>query len=623
MSDDNLLIYKTIFAQTPVSTQIFTPNGETVMVNAAWESFWQIKFAQVKQYNVLKDKQLLKAGIMPYIKRGFKGEIVTVPAIEYIPEKSVPIKGAVASKWVAANMFPIKDSKGDVTYVVLQHEDVTHQKETEDIHARLAAIVASSEDAIVSKTLDGTIQSWNHSAEKLFGYTAKEAIGKHISIIIPKDRLPEEEIIIKNLKQGKRIEHFETIRKRKNGEEIHVSLSISPMKDSKGHIFGASKIARDITQQKRDEQLMRENEERFRLATSAGSIGVWDWDLQSNQLQWTDKVYEIHGVDPKRFDTSLENFRKLIHPEDAKKVHEQLDKALSGKEDFNSIFRIVRPSGEVRWITTSATVIRDTKGIPLRMLGATSDITHEKNLEQERNDFVGIATHELKTPVTSLKAYAEVLQRRFAKHGDMFSSEQLGKMNAQLDKLTTLISDLLDITKIESGKLRMHIEKFDFDTFVLETAEELQRTTERHTIIIEGTTKTFIEADRERAGQVLTNFISNAIKYSPHADKIIIKIAHTKEGVTVCVQDFGVGIPKEKQDKLFQRFYRVTGQKENTFPGIGLGLYISKEIIERQQGKIWVESDAGKGSSFCFMLPLKVKVHNPKTEANIEEIKHD
>lgn len=619
--DDNSINYKTIFTQTPVSTQIFTPDGETVMVNAAWESFWRIKFSQLKRYNILKDKQLEKAGIMPEIKRGFKGEIVTIPAKEYVLERSVPIKGAVQSKWVAGNMFPIKDKKGKITHIVLQHKDVTLQKETEDIHARLVAIIMSSGDAIVSKTLDGIIQSWNHSAEKLFGYSEHEAIGKHISIIIPDERLSEEGVIIKKLKKGQRIEHFETIRKRKDGTEIHVSLSISPMKDSNGKIFGASKIARDITQQKIDEQLMRENEERFRLATSAGKIGIWDWDIVGHNLKWSDRTFEIHGVNPKKFKVSLENFHLLIHPDDRKSTRKKINDALEGKCDFNTVFRIVRPNGEIRWITTSATVIRDENGNPLRMLGALSDITQEKNIEQERNDFVGIATHELKTPVTSLKAYTEVLQRRFAKHGDMFSSEQLGKMNAQLDKLTMLISDLLDVTKIESGKLRMHIEKFDFDQFILEIAEEMQRTTERHSIIIEGSTKKQVEADRERVAQVLTNFISNAIKYSPHSDKVVIQTSSSKDGVTVGVRDFGIGIPKTKQDKLFQRFYRVTGHKENTFPGIGLGLYISKEIILRQQGKIWLESETGKGSTFYFFLPFKVKAQNPKN--TVEEIKHD
>lgn len=622
MTDKTTLLFKTIFDQTPVSTQVFNLRGDTLMVNNAWEELWNIKFSELKAYNVLKDKQLEEEGIMRFIKKGFKGQTVDIPAIEYIPTKSVPIKDAVP-KWVAAKMFPIKDEKGVLTHVVLQHEDITNRKQSEEVNARLAAIIASSDDAIISKTLDGIIQSWNKSAERLFGYREDEIIGKHIFTIIPEDRKKEETTILNKIRKGEHVQHFETIRKRKNGEELHVSLSISPIKDTKGKVIGASKISRDITEQKRAEEEIRISEERLRIALDAGQIGVWDWNLVNGELTWSDKVYEINGVTPATFTPNLENFRNLIHPEDRKWVRELLQKAIKGKGKFRAIFRIVPPNGEERWIKTSAVVTRDKKGKPFHMLGATSDITKEKKVEQDKNDFVGIATHELKTPVTSLKAYAEVLQRKFARQGDMQSSSQLGKMNAQLDKLTMLISDLLDVTKIESGKLRMHLERFNFDDFVRDTVEELQRTTERHTLIIEGSTGKVVSADRERIGQVLTNLISNAIKYSPHTDIIIIKSSATDNSVKVSVQDFGVGIPASKLDKLFDRFYRISGPKENTFPGLGLGLYISREIMQRQQGSLMVESELGKGSTFCFELPLKVKL-KPQPKVSVEEeIKHD
>lgn len=221
-----------------------------------------------------------------------------------------------------------------------------------------------------------------------------------------------------------------------------------------------------------------------------------------------------------------------------------------------------------------------------------------------RNEFISIASHELKTPVTSIKAYGQVLQRRFMRSGNTQAAEQLGKMDDQLNRLTNLISDLLDVTKIETGKLQLHNDFYEFDALIAESIEEVQRTVDTHTIVLEGSTKKKIYGDRERTGQVLTNLLSNAIKYSPEKKKIIVSIKSSGEYVEGSVKDFGVGISKEKQDKVFERFYRASGPKDNTFPGLGLGLYISSEIIKRQGGKIWLESKEGKGSTFRFSLPI-------------------
>ncbi len=234
------------------------------------------------------------------------------------------------------------------------------------------------------------------------------------------------------------------------------------------------------------------------------------------------------------------------------------------------------------------------------------DITDRKKLERQKDEFIAVATHELKTPVTSIKAYAQILRNRFEKGGDLHSSGLLGKMDAQLNKLIVLISDLLDVTKIEGGKLSLSQEKFDINILVKELVEELQRTTERHALLIEGEISRLVTADRDRTGQVLTNLISNAIKYSPHSKKIIIKINEDHDHIKIAVRDFGVGIPEDKQDKVFEQFYRVSGPKEDTYPGLGLGLYISSEIIKRQGGRIWVESTVGKGSTFYFTLPFTV-----------------
>ena len=227
------------------------------------------------------------------------------------------------------------------------------------------------------------------------------------------------------------------------------------------------------------------------------------------------------------------------------------------------------------------------------------EVSERKKADKLKDEFIGIASHELKTPITSLKANVQVLHHKLLQKEDVQSVEQLAKMDAQLNRLTNLIRDLLDVTKIEGGKLKLHQDFFDFNELVTEIVDEMQETTKKHEIITKLDKTCVVYADRERIGQVITNLISNAIKYSPKAHEILIKTITTKENVTLCVKDFGLGIPKKKQHHVFKRFYRI---EEGSEEGLGLGLYISSEIIALQGGKIWVESIPGEGSMFCFTL---------------------
>lgn len=231
------------------------------------------------------------------------------------------------------------------------------------------------------------------------------------------------------------------------------------------------------------------------------------------------------------------------------------------------------------------------------------DITKRKNMERQKDEFIGIASHELKTPVTSIKAYTQVLYKRFMREGNAQAAHLLQKMDNQIDKLTSLISDLLDATKIESGKLRLFKEEFSVDTLIKDVVEEMQRTTEHHVITIHGEAKCKVYGDKDRISQVIVNLLSNAIKYSPEATEIDVEVISVKNNVQISVKDYGVGIPKKLQKNIFKRFFRVEGSRELTFPGLGLGLYISAEIIKRHKGIIWVESDTNKGSTFRFTLP--------------------
>jgi PAS domain S-box-containing protein len=623
---DTHILFETIYNQSPISTQVFAPNGDTVMVNKAWERLWQINFKKLKHYNVLADHQLIEQGIMKYIKRGFKGETVAIPAIKYEPAKSVHVESA-PYRWISAIMYPIKNAEGKITFLVLQHEDITERKHFEESlkesQELFKATWDSAADAMVLSDAEGIVIEANKAYFTLYGYKPKEIIGESFAIIFPAASRADVISQYKNIfKQNKTPGNVETTVQTRNGTERIVESSYSFIEKDNKRIAMLS-IIRDITEQKHIDDALRLSEERHRLALAAGKIGVWEWDIEHGKLIWSDRIFEIYGAHPKKFIPNLKNFAQLIHPEDKERTELAIKQALDGTKQYDITYRILTLEGETRWIKTSATVLHDTKGKPIRMLGATSDVTEQMMLDQDKNDFISIATHELKTPVTSLKVYAETLQRRFTKHDDEISANQLGKMNAQLDKLTSLISDLLDTTKIESGKLQMTKERFVFDDLVQEIAEELQRTTDKHTITIKNKTKTIVYADRERLGQVLTNLISNAIKYSPHAKQIIISQSATPQHIRLCVKDFGVGIPKNKIPKLFNRFYRVNGPNNNTFPGLGLGLYISSEIIKRLGGKIWVESTLGKGSSFCFQLPVNAPVQKVNRSLAEEEIKHE
>lgn len=357
---------------------------------------------------------------------------------------------------------------------------------SEEALFRLAAIVASSDDAIVSKTLDGIITSWNVAAERLFGYSAEEAVGKHITLIIPPELYPEEEEIIANLRQGKRIEHFETVRVRKDGTFVDVSLSISPVRDRSGKIIGAAKIARDVSER--------------------------------------------------------------------------------------------------------------------------------KDLERRKDEFIGMASHELKTPITSLKGFTHLLKRRLQKHGDEESLRFLTRMDAQIGRLTNLVSDLLSITKMQKGQLEYRMEVFDLADLVQETIENVQGTTQTHDLLLQETVAASVYGDRDRIGQVLINLLTNAIKYSEGTDRVIVRIAVHEGNIVVSVQDFGIGIAQENQQKIFEQFYQVSEPDGATYPGLGIGLYISRNIIERHQGYLHVQSRKGEGSTFSFQLPLAENARGKEEE---------
>lgn len=359
-----------------------------------------------------------------------------------------------------------------------------------------------------------------------------------------------------------------------------------------------------------DKLIEREADEKTRLQTIIQQlpVGILITDGTGKLTQRNKQVDHILGVKiPIGFNIGKDTLEKeRIDGKPLNPAQSPLFQALkSGRPVIGRQLYFERQDGKKLFLQVNSAPIHNKKKNIIAAASIISDISKQKELERQKDEFLGIASHELKTPVTSIKAYEQVLQTIFARKGDKLAVDQLHKMDIQINKLTNLIGDLLDVTKIQSGRLEFHEEHFDFNKLVREIVGELQITTDDHKIITKLVKSPSVHADRERIGQVITNLITNAIKYSPNSGKIIVTSIATKRKVTLCVEDFGVGIPKDKKDKVFEQFFRVSGPEQNTFPGLGLGLYVSSEIIKREGGRIWVESVEGKGSKFYFSLPFK------------------
>jgi PAS domain S-box-containing protein len=510
---------------------------------------------------------------------------------------------------------PLWDTHGNVTGAINMLVDITDTKTAEVQSAKLVAIVQSSDDAIIGKTLDGIVTSWNPGATRIFGYTADEMIGQSITKLIPRELIDEEPRILERLKKGERVEHFETKRKTKDGRILDISLTISPIKDKNDRITGASKIARDITEKKQALQLITESEEKFRMAIRSTNLGTWEYLPLQHKLIWSEECCKIFGV-PVDIDMSYELFLQLIHPDDTEFVHQEVQNALQpgSTGNYDIQYRIIKQSDKQhRWVRAQGkTYFNNNQAI--RFIGTALDITKEKQLEQRKDDFIKMASHELKTPITSIKGYVQLLltiydemneEKLLAAKGTIRTS--LHTISKQVVKLTRLVTELLDLSRIESGKLEMNKIMFDLPTLVEETVQDARHTTSRHALIVNSEFEGAIYGDRDRISQVLLNLLTNAIKYSPDSEPIEIFIKGNDETVTVSVKDQGIGIDKKEHIKVFERFYRVEGKSEQTYPGFGIGLFIANEIVQRHSGFMTLQSEKGKGSTFNFTLPINSK----------------
>lgn len=371
--------------------------------------------------------------------------------------------------------------------------------------------------------------------------------------------------------------------------------------DDKGRPVKMIGTVRDITEEKNYQQQLKEREEKFRLLADSMPQHIWTADTAGNLNYFNRSVYDYSGLTPEQL--NKDGWIQIVHPEEQEKNTEEWLRSVSTGKDFLFEHRFRRHDGEYRWQLSRAIPQRDGNGNIQMWVGTSTDIQQIKEQEQQKDFFISMASHELKTPITSIKGYVQLMQSTYGNNGDAFLKKSLEVVDKQVLTLTRLITDLLDVSKIKSGSLVLNKTAFEIADMIQEVVTQVQHINPDYHISVSGV-EAIIHADRERISQVLINLLTNAVKYSPNSKEIIV--SHLIEGdqVVVAVRDTGIGINKADQEKIFERFYRVEGKDERTYPGFGIGLFISSEIIQRHQGKIGVTSQPGKGSVFSFQIPL-------------------
>jgi PAS domain S-box-containing protein len=494
---------------------------------------------------------------------------------------------------------------------------------------RYQMMIAEIQDyAIFMLDKDGFIQNWNQGAEKIKGYKAEEIIGKNFRIFYPRNdqdrKLPES--LIKEATENNRASH-EGWRVRKDGTYFWGSVVITALHDDSRNIIGFSKVTRDLTERKLAEE---------RLLAYAGELKTKNEELQSAYEDLTHARIQLaddrtryiiealpHIVATTTSDGTLnysnqnlfnftglnslklkkDEWYEIIFEEDRENFISAWRRSLFTGLPLQIECRLRRADGEHFWHLAIAKLLYHLEANMTFWILTFTNIHEQKMLTEEKDEFIGIASHELKTPLTSAKAYIQLLHSVLENKDGQEALLYAQKANSSIDRLNSLISELLDISKIQHNKLQLNLSDFNFEDLLKESIELMQATSTRHAIYLKGSSNVMVRGDRERLHQVLINLLSNAIKYSPASIRIDVKVRVQDNEIIVEVTDYGIGIPAADFQKIFDKFYRVE-EKATQFQGLGIGLFICAEIVHRHNGEIWVESTLGSGSSFFFKLPI-------------------
>lgn len=487
---------------------------------------------------------------------------------------------------------------------------LVERERSQQADALRAAIVASSDDAIISKNLDGIILTWNAGAQRIFGYTAEEAIGQPITMLIPAERLDEEQDLLTRLRRGERIEHFETVRVTKDGRRLDISLTVSPVRDANDRIFAASKVARDITLHKRAVEDLRAAQEHLKIVTDNMAVAVTHCDRDMRYLwisaggaEWLGRSQEQIVGRP---------IPEIIGEQAFATIRPYIERALAGERVTFELPIPYRDLGQ-RWVKAVYNPTHDPAGNTVGWVAVILDTSDHHRLEEalreadrRKDEFLAILAHELRNPLAPIRNSLHIL--RLTMSNDP-TAERVGQMmERQVNHMVRLVDDLLEISRITRGKIELRKEPVDLAAIVRSAIEASRPLIEsaRHQLAISVPAEpVMLQADPVRLAQVLANLLNNAAKYTDPGGQIWLTVKRAGNEVAVSVRDTGVGIPADMLPQVFDLFTQVDRAADRAQGGLGIGLTLVRSLVEMHGGSVSARSDGpGQGSEFIVHLPL-------------------
>ena len=512
---------------------------------------------------------------------------------------------------------PIRGEDGELQGAVLVFRDITQRRKAEATQRLLALIVESSDDAIISKDINGIVTSWNKGADRIFGYSAEEMIGKPIATIAAPDRADEMPRILERIKHGDRIDHYETVRKAKDGRIVHISLTVSPIRDEQGRIVGASKVARDITAQMRARAELAEERARLRVTLNSIGDGVITTDNAGHVAYLNPVAEQLTGWrNAEAVSQPLEEVFKIINEDSRRMVENPATKVLREGiiVGLANHTLLITKDGNERSIDDSGAPIRVSEGEIAGVVLVFRDVTERRADERQRqaqssllrrtneelNQFAYAVTHDLREPLRNIVNFSQLLLRGFKDGSEADAQTSIKYIIEGAQRIELLLNDLLAYSQASAAdESRASI---DMNQVLKRALDNLKTAIDESGAIVASSNLPAVLGHDTQLTQVFQNLVSNAIKYRSEAVPRVKIQAHRNHLEWIfSVRDNGIGIQAEFQESIFGLFKRLHGRE---IPGTGMGLAICSKIIDRHGGRLWVESQPGEGSEFFFSLPV-------------------